>query len=210
MTDKKSSREDSIARLFDDMYNSKPEPPNFDNFDPSAKLQIKHILENKAKTVLEVGMGAGGMLLVLQERGVELVYGVELSHEGIKLAQKRFELFGDIDRAVFFEGSFLDYKPQKVDVVSFHQVLHCHPDIEGMVYKSLEASPNIIINTMPRKTWYTTVFFNLISLFKFAAKGFKPYSHSPKKVETILHEYNYSKIFTEKSFIWETSLFKLE
>lgn len=119
-------------------------------------------------------------------------------------------MFGDIERAFFFEGSFLDYKPPKVDVVSFHQVLHCHPDLEGMVYKSLEASPKMIINTMPRKTWYTTVFFNLISLFKSLIKGFKPYSHSPKKVETILMEHSYSKKFTEKSFIWETSLFKLK
>ncbi len=210
MADIKSDREKSIGRMFDDGFRSKPEPPNFNNFDDSAKLHVSHILENNSKTVLDVGMGAGGMLLVLQERGVESVVGVELSHEGVKLATKRFEMFGDISKAVFFEGSFLDFKPSKVDAVSLHQVLHCHPNLKGMVNKAIEASPELIINTMPRKNIFTTIIINLMSLFTFPLKRFRVYAHSPKKVEKILSNHNYVKIFTDKSFFWETSLFKLK
>ena len=210
MPDKNSDRENSIGKMFDDSYRSEPKPPNFENFDPSAKLHVNHILENNSKTVLDVGMGAGGMLLLLQERGVESVFGVELSHEGVKLAKKRFEMYGDITRAQFFEGSFLDYKPGKVDVVSLHQVLHCHPNLKGMVYKSLEASPELIINTMPKKRWYTTLVINIMSLFTSLLRGFRVYSHSPKEIEKILSEHNYVKIFANESFFWETSVFKLE
>jgi SAM-dependent methyltransferase len=211
MKDKKSAQEKSIGKMFDGSYSSTPQPANFENFDPSAKLHINHILENNSKSVLDVGMGSGGILLVLQNEGVEKVFGVELSHDGVELAKQRFEMYGDISRANFFEGSFLDYNPEKVDAVSLHQVIHCHPDFRGMINKSVEASPQIIINTMPRKIWYTKLFLGITSFFTMLLmKGFRAYVHSPLEVEKILSEYNYEKIFTEESLFLETSLFKLK
>ncbi|MHA2250442.1 MAG: class I SAM-dependent methyltransferase [Candidatus Kariarchaeaceae archaeon] len=210
MRDEKSKREKSIGKMFDSGYRSKPKPATIENFDSSAKLHVNHILENKAESVLDVGMGAGGILLALQNRGVEKVFGVELSHDGIELAKQRFEMYGDISRAIFFEGSFLDYSPEKVDVVSLHQVLHCHPDFKGMIKKSVEASPQLIINTMPRKTWFTRLFIGIISIFTRLLQGFRAYVHSPKEVEIILSDHNYVKVFTEKSFFWETCVFKLK
>ncbi|MHA2278393.1 MAG: hypothetical protein ACXAC2_21650, partial [Candidatus Kariarchaeaceae archaeon] len=135
--------------------------------------------------------------------------GVELSHDGIELAKQRFKMYGDISKANFFEGSFLDYNPEQVDAVSLHQVLHCHPDFKGMINKSVEASPQLIINTMPRKTWYTRLFIGIVSIFTMF-KGFRAYVHSPREVENILSVQNYVKVITEKSFFWETSLFKLK
>ncbi|MHA2033540.1 MAG: class I SAM-dependent methyltransferase, partial [Candidatus Kariarchaeaceae archaeon] len=111
MKDETSEREKSIGKMFDSSYRSKPKPVIFENFDPSAKLHVNHILEEKAKSVLDVGMGAGGILLALQDQGVENLYGVELSHDGIELAKQRFKMYGDISKANFFEGSFLDYNP---------------------------------------------------------------------------------------------------
>ncbi|MHA2172308.1 MAG: class I SAM-dependent methyltransferase [Candidatus Kariarchaeaceae archaeon] len=209
MRDEKSVREKSIGKMFDSSYRSKPKPAIFENFDASAKLHVNHILENKAKSVLDVGMGAGGILLVLQNQGVEKLFGVELSHDGIELAKQRFKMYGDISKANFFEGSFLDYNPEQVDAVSLHQVLHCHPDFKGMINKSVEASPQLIINTMPRKTWYTRLFIGIVSIFTML-KGFRAYVHSPREVENILSVQNYVKVITEKSFFWETSLFKLK
>jgi 2-polyprenyl-3-methyl-5-hydroxy-6-metoxy-1,4-benzoquinol methylase len=209
MKDETSEREKSIGKMFDSSYRSKPKPVIFENFDPSAKLHVNHILEEKAKSVLDVGMGAGGILLALQDQGVENLYGVELSHDGIELAKQRFKMYGDISKANFFEGSFLDYNPEQVDAVSLHQVLHCHPDFKGMINKSVEASPQLIINTMPRKTWYTRLFIGIVSIFTMF-KGFRAYVHSPREVENILSVQNYVKVITEKSFFWETSLFKLK
>ena len=204
-------KDKSIGKMFDGSYGSKPTQPKFENFDTSAKLHVKHILENNSKSVLDVGMGAGGIIMVLQNKGVEKVIGVELSHDGVELAKKRFEMFGDISKTNFFEGSFLDYEPEKVDAVSLHQVIHCHPDFRGMINKSVEASPQIIINTMPRKIWYVQLLLGITSFFTIILKqGFRAYVHSPKEVDKILSNHNYVKIFTEDNNIWETSLYKLK
>jgi len=204
-------KDKTIAKMFDTSYRSKPKPALVENFGSCAKIHVNQILENNSKSVLDVGMGAGGILLALQNQGVERVFGVELSHEGVELAKERFELYGDITRANFYEGSFLDYNPEKVDAVSLHQVLHCHPDFRGMINKSLESSPQVIINTMPRNNWYVKLLLGFISVFTMLFKnGFRAYVHSPKEVENILSKQNYLKIFSENTFLWETSVFKLK
>ena len=211
MRDKKVARDKKIGKMFDASHSSKPNPAIIDNFGPCAQLHVNTILENKSKSVLDVGMGAGGIILALQNQGVEKVIGIELSHDGVELAKQRFEMYGDISKAIFYEGSFLDYETEPVDAVSLHQVVHCHPDIRGMINKSIEASPKIIINTMPRKIWSIRLFIGFISILTMTFKrGFRTYVHSPEEVEILLSENNYVKVFTEKSGFWETSLFKLK
>ncbi len=209
MKNSKSNKDKSIATMFDGSYRSEAKPADFESFDESAKLHVKYILENKSKSVLDVGMGAGGIMMVLQDKGVERLIGVELSHEGIDLAKRRFEAFGDISKVSFFEGSYLDFPPETVDAVSLHQVLHCHPDFQAMIKKTLESAPKIIINTMPRRTWYMMLFLGIVSTFTIlVSKGFRAYVHSPDEVKDILSEFGYERVSIEKSFIWETSLFR--
>ena len=82
--------------------------------------------------LLEIGCGMGTDLLQLARRDL-LVTGVDLTEEGIKLAKKRFEIYGLPAELKVDDAENLSFAEDSFDVVYSFGVLHHTPDTQKSI-----------------------------------------------------------------------------
>ncbi|MHA2249730.1 MAG: class I SAM-dependent methyltransferase [Candidatus Kariarchaeaceae archaeon] len=202
-------RDQGIGKFFDSQGLTDIKPVSFDSLPKSARMHIESIQEVNPKSAIDVGCGAGDILLGIASNGLEAVYGIDLSKESLILAEKRVEKFGNVERAQFFQENFASMDPIEVDGVSFHRSLCCHPDLEGMLKQSLACNPQVIAITVPRNRFYVKGLFGIArGFFKIARKEFRPYVHSQRLIDEKLHAANYQKTQQKKGFFWEVSIYR--
>ncbi|MDH5400909.1 MAG: class I SAM-dependent methyltransferase [Candidatus Heimdallarchaeota archaeon] len=209
--EERKSKEKSINNFFKRGYKNdlnRIKDADVDKFSKTAKIHVEKITETQSKSALDVGCGTGGILLALQKKGVEQIYGVELCGEGIEVAKKRFEEYGDIEKANFFQGSIFEYTIPNVDAITIHNVMSCHPDAKGIAIKILEGNPNQIVNSMPRNIAILRIIAFILSIFtKLFMNGFKLYVHDTDEIRKLIEDAGYERVDYMKGFYWETSVF---
>ena len=203
--------EDYISDMFDKMSG------HFDKGDEkglaeTAKRHIDQITEDSSvKTAIDVGSGAGGIVIGLLDKDLDFVYGVDLAPSMVEAAQLRLEKKGYLDKSKIEKISFLDFSfENNFDAVSLHQVLCCHPDRQSMLAKAISAKPKIIVMTLPRTRLFFRLGAGLLAQIRKIKKGFRFYVHDIKKIDNQLAEANYELIDTYKKFFWNTRTYKLK
>ncbi len=194
--------------MFDSSYSTEAKTANYSNFDQVGKHFIDKILSTNVNSVMDVGMGAGGLLLLLQNSGIEKIIGIEISQKGIELARKRFELFGDLTSATFIKGDFTKLNPPTAELICFNNVLHCHPDLKGMLDKAIALEPKYLIFNIPKKTRVIQTLFFVTSLFTRLANGFRPYVHSSDIIRELFDSSGYILQDKTNQGIWEIYFYK--
>ena len=81
----------------------------------------------KGKKILEIGHGIGTDLLSFCQEGAE-VYGIEITEEHHKLAQRNFALHGRTCVLKLCDGADIEFPANYFDYVYSHGVLHHTPD----------------------------------------------------------------------------------
>ena len=153
----------------------------------TAKDHVDIVCGSKAKSAIDVGSGAGSLLLEMLQRGVEVGIGIDLAGDANQIAIKRMKAAKIAeDRYKIFEGSFLELNKDnfpgiadQYDAVSLHLVLCCHPDREGMLSQTAKFNPKTIVLTVPR-TW---IFMRAISGIWGLFSKIRPYIHSQKSLD---------------------------
>jgi magnesium-protoporphyrin O-methyltransferase len=204
------------AVYFASDYTGPIKPVNLDKIDRSVKLHIEKIEEANAKSVLDLGCGSGGILLALQNAGIEEIHGIDASPEAIEMVKKRFEKFGTLEKTSFSVGDIIQFDPPVVDAVSSHAVLCCFPNAIGIINKATQKSPKMVIVTFPKDNFLvkSIMFFANIGLwimgrFSKANRGLKSYVHSTEGVHATFEENGYELVSTDStSLIMQTLIYE--
>ncbi|MHA2171193.1 MAG: class I SAM-dependent methyltransferase [Candidatus Kariarchaeaceae archaeon] len=198
-------------------YTGPSKPVDLEKIGRSEKLHIEKIEEARAESVLDLGCGAGGILLALQIAGIEEIHGIDASPEAIVMVKKRFEKFGTLEKTSFTVGDIVHFDPPTVDAVSSHAVLCCYPNAIGIVNKATQKNPTIVIVTFPRDNLVIKSLFFVfnrmlwvIGRFNKSIRGGKTYVHSTDVVNSTFEENGYKLVFTDKRFFMQTLLYQLK
>ncbi|OLS29352.1 MAG: hypothetical protein HeimC2_00770 [Candidatus Heimdallarchaeota archaeon LC_2] len=202
--------EKGISRFFDDESVSFAKKHDEKGVPWSAQAQIDDIVLSGAKTAIDVGSGPGSVMKGMIEGGLDHVAGVDLSDDMNKLALERLE-YANIDASKYSitNESFLSLEHQKVDAISLHRVLCCHPDREGMLDKSISYNPKIISLTVPRPWLLMKLVIKIYAFFAKRKGNFHPYGHSQKGIDNQLLNNKYEIIARKKGFAWVQTTYKL-
>ncbi len=199
------------ALYFASDYTGPIKPVNLETIASSELLHIQKIEEANAESVLDLGCGAGSILLALQNAGIEEIHGIDASPNAIEMIKKRFEEFGTLEKTTFTVGDIIQFDPPIVDVVSSHTVLCCHPNAIGMINTATEKNPKMVVITFPKDNLLTkTLIFFLnrmlwvMGRFSKSNRGLKAYIHSTESVNSTFEENGYNLVFKEKSFVLQT------
>ena len=207
-TNKKNTYESYITSQFNKESKSFNEKDDKE-LKTTAQAHVKSILNvNNANIALDVGSGTGGIMMSLLEN-LQFVYGVDLSPDmvnySIKRLNSKYPQKFDVQNI-----SYLDYKnDNKLDAISLHLVLCCHPDRVSMIAKTVSFKPKLVVITVP-KTWkILRVVVGAIGLLRKMKKGFRPYIHSIEKIDQQFFEANYKLKDVSKTFFSTTRSYEL-
>ena len=102
-----------------------------------------------------------------------------------------------------------------MDAVYSHFILCCHPNAIGMVNKTTEKRPNLVVISFPKDTVATktiSIFINtmlrIFGIFRRSARGRRWYAHSTNQIKSKFEENGYNLVFTEESFIGQTLVYE--
>ncbi len=202
--------EENIALFFNNESNNMSTRQETKGLPESAIHQNDLIVGSNAHLALDIGSGPGNVLIDLIDKGVDSAIGIDLSPKMSEIAIKNIKKHDMDDRAEIIVGSFLDTDfDRKIDAISMHRVLCCHPDREGMLSKSMAINPQIITLTVPRDWKIMRVVMAVVGVVLDKLGKFRPFIHSQKVIDNQLSKNGYTIIDRLKGKIWVTSTYRL-
>lgn len=169
----------------------------------SSQLMILHNKE-QIQTVVDVGSGAGGLMLKLLKEGVECVIGVDLSSKLTQETLSKVQKMGFEDRSKVIEGSFLDIDQITADAVSLHTSLCCHPNSTALLQKSTSLAPKLITLTLPRNWKILRMGLGIVKFFR-VLKFF--HLHDVNMIDQTLIQEGFQLTNVRNTLFWTTRTF---
>ncbi|MCE7736406.1 MAG: methyltransferase domain-containing protein [Candidatus Heimdallarchaeota archaeon] len=210
----KSKKEDK-ALYFASDYKRSAKPVNLEKTSRSVQLHVEKIAEANVGSVLDLGCGAGGILLALQNAGIGEIHGIDASPEAIELMKKRFEKFGSLENTSFTVGDIVQFDPPTVDAVSSHSVICCHPNAIGIINTATQKDPKMVVITFPMDNLRSKLVIFLLNRglwiagrFKKSIRGRKSYVHSTELVNATFEENGYKLVFTDETSMSQTLVYE--
>lgn len=161
-------------------------------------------------TVLEVGVGAGGVLVELLRRGMRYGVGVDAVPSQIAAARLLARDFNVADRASFVVANFAEMDGgDEVDVVIMDRVVCCFPDWQILIERCADRTRRIGALTYPRGVWWMHVAaFFMNSWQKMRGQQFRFHIHSPAAMHAALAARGLTPHVTGHYFGWEILIAK--
>lgn len=106
-------------------------------------------LDPRGRTVLDLGCGAGAMVMKLLAAGAARASGVDLSRASIEDAQRQAERAGFGGRAEFAVGDVAQVALERHDWVILDRVICCYPDVERLLANSIPAAASVYAFSVP-------------------------------------------------------------
>jgi len=182
-------------------------------FEPSQQQLMQGIEEAgyQDATLLEVGSGVGYLHQVLLEQGAKSAVGIDLAPDMLKEAQDWADEKGLSDQVQYIQGDFIELLEQvdAADVTILDKVVCCYPHPELLVPHSVNKTKHVYALTYPRKRWFIQVAIEIMAFFlKLSGSDFRAYVHDPDDIEKWITEAGFSKTYQNKTFIWQSQVFK--
>lgn len=179
---------------------------------PSARFHVKAISKRGASTAVDVGSGPGSIAIELLKAGVQKVLGIDLSPQMTKYAEKRLKEQGFSPSQFQFRiGNFLEFQSdEKIDAVSVHRVMCCHPEATKIAEKCTELNPKVVANTIPRDWKFLRLLLAPIGWIAEKKGSFRPYVHSQEQIDEIFKKKGYYLKERHRSMFWVTSIYEKE
>jgi SAM-dependent methyltransferase len=103
----------------------------------------------EGRTVLDVGCGAGDLLLATLARGAVAGTGIDLGPGGVENARVLAAERGFADRSTFVVGDGSIASLPGADVVVLNRVVCCYPDVDGLIRNTTAAAGTVYAYTAP-------------------------------------------------------------
>jgi magnesium-protoporphyrin O-methyltransferase len=169
----------------------------------------------RGRTLLDVGCGAGGLVLETLARGAETATGIDLSGAAIEEARRISSERGLADRTTFAvdDGSSAALAPH--DVVVLDKVFCCFPDVDGLLRNSLSAARSVYAFSIPpsaglrgavrralariENRWYR--------LRRRTFRGFQTHVHDVAMLDSRVRAAGFERLISRRRFAWDIEIY---
>ena len=112
-------------------------------------IRVLDVVGLKGRTILDVGCGAGGLVLEALEHGAQTATGIDLSAASIDQARRISSERGLSHRATFAVADGSSASLVAHDVVVLDKVFCCFEDVDGLLNNSLSAAGSVYAFSVP-------------------------------------------------------------
>ncbi|MDX1428857.1 MAG: methyltransferase domain-containing protein [Rhodothermales bacterium] len=162
-------------------------------------------------SLLDIGGGVGEIQHELASHGVLSITNVDASSAYQERAREEAEARGYLPRADYRYGDFVQIAPQvdEADIVALDRVICCYDDVDALVGLSSAKARRLYGVVFPRSKWWTRVGFGMINLVqRLRRASFRAFLHSPVRVEQLLSDDGFYRVFHRESLVWRVSVYR--
>ena len=169
----------------------------------------------EGRTVLDVGCGAGGLVLETLDRGAASATGVDLSRTSIEEARRISSDRGLASRARFevADGASVSLAPH--DVVVLDKVFCCYANVDGLLANSLAAARSVYAFSVPPSTGFRGGVRRTLSraangwfrLRRGKFGGFRSYVHDVAALDARVRAAGFAAVFSRRRFGWDLTVY---
>jgi magnesium-protoporphyrin O-methyltransferase len=169
----------------------------------------------RGRTVLDVGCGAGGLVLEALERGAETATGVDLSSASIGEARRIAGERGLAARARFdvADGAVAALPPH--DVVVLDKVFCCYADVEGLLRNSLGAARSVYGFSVPPSTGLRGLIRRALAalangwyrLRRSRFGSFRTHVHDVAALDARVRAAGFAPVYSRRRFGWDLAVY---
>ena len=168
-------------------------------------------LELKDATVLDIGSGVGAVILELFDQGIGHAIYNDFSTAYFEAFQKEAKKREIDDQIEYYLGDFLEthQKIETTDLVSLDKVICCYKNYEGLINHSVKKAKKWYAYSVPRDIWWVKFVHWFEQKIKWL-KGnpFRTYVHPTHKIEAIISQNGFRKIYNHFDREWQTVVFE--
>jgi SAM-dependent methyltransferase len=163
------------------------------------------------RSIIEIGCGAGGLLVTLLERGARSGTGVDISEGMIARAREWAAMRSLGDRTTFVRGDFVAVAEglQRADVVVLDKVICCYADFAGLIHSSAARADRLYAVSFPGDRWASRIYFKAFEkLARFLRWSFHPYYHSPATIESLIRDEGFNEVDAAETYLWQIKIYR--
>ncbi len=167
-------------------------------------------------TILDVGCGAGGLVLEALHRGAASATGVDLSTASIEQARGIAAERGLAARATFLvaDGARTTLAPH--DVVVLDKVFCCYADVDALLERSLGAARSVFGFTVPPSTGARGAIRRALAALSNAWYRLRPrrfgtfrtHVHDVGTIDARVRAAGFQPVFERRRFAWDVAVYR--
>jgi 2-polyprenyl-3-methyl-5-hydroxy-6-metoxy-1,4-benzoquinol methylase len=160
------------------------------------------------KTLLEIGVGAGGVTVELLRRGVTRATGVDAVAAQLANARVLAGEFNVGDRVDFVHADFTATSQlPHADIVIMDRVVCCYPEWQPLVSAAAAHADTVLAMTYPRDTWWMHATARAINFSRVILRSdFRFRVHPPQAMHAMLNTLGMKTRVAGRYFGWEILL----
>lgn len=184
-----------------------------DGLDQRAQYILDFLREQRlaGQTLLDIGCGAGALLLELIKVGAQKGIGVDASPAYIAAAQDLATKLDMQDRVEFQVMDFAQ-SPETIttaDIVLMDRVVCCYPKMKQLVIPAAQHAHRFLALTYPRDVWWVRLRIAVENLFyQLLRNGYQAHLHPPAEIKSTVLDSGFEPIFERASGEWHIDIFQ--
>ena len=165
----------------------------------------------KTSSLLDVGGGIGAIQWSFLENSKGSTTDVDASAGYLQVAKSYATDKGWENRAVFKMGDFIDleHEIESHEIVSMDKVVCCYPDYKAILDLATEKCSRTLVLSFPMSGVIANVFRGIGVLYmKIKKNPFRPYIHSPAKMEELIASKGFRRVKHTIVFPWHIRMYE--
>jgi SAM-dependent methyltransferase len=164
-------------------------------------------------SVLELGCGAGGLLIKFLEMGAIQTFGMDISEVTIKNAQILAKAKDREDQTNYFFGDFNSenkiFPVDEIDIAIADRVFCCSPVALELLERMIQFHPQYLIIVLPRKNPIIKKLNSIkTKLLTWRLGSSHWYFHSVKDIDRICESHGFTRVYQRFRYVWEVLIYQ--
>lgn len=163
------------------------------------------------QSLLDIGCGAGALLLELLKAGAENGVGVDASPAYLQAAEGLAEKMQMQDRVSFRQMDFVQEAERVApsDIVLMQRVVCCYPKMRELVLPAAQHARHFLALVYPRDTWWMKLGANFLNLgMVIIRREFRFFIHPPPEIRASVLAQGFSQVYRHLSGPWHVAIFQ--
>ena len=174
-------------------------------------LQYLDQLNIPQMTLLDIGGGVGAIQMVLAQKGIQAITGVDASPAYLQAAQQIAREMGYLEKARFIYGNFIEKasEVESADIVTLDRVLCCFPDVHALVTHSVQKARQVYGVIFPRDNFLTKLGATVLNLVLMLLRNpFRTYVHSTAVVDLLVQRQGFETWQVATAGVWQVRVYR--